>query len=479
MRSPELVSAAELAQSKNASLRLRDEITGRGLKYYIESYGCQMNDHDSEKLAGMLCEFGYVKAESKTAANIILFNTCCVREHAELRVFGNVGALKKLKDENPGLIIGVCGCMMQQKDVAEKLYKRFPYVDMVFGTNELHRLPVLLQAVLGGARQFSVREMDGEIAEGLPALRNSTFSASVNIIYGCNNYCTYCIVPYVRGRERSRSSASILTEIQELADAGYQEITLLGQNVNSYSGDGGEVDFPGLLYQAHRIDGIRRIRFMTSHPKDLSDGLIQAMAELPKVCKHIHLPVQSGSDRILAAMNRKYTRADYLRLVDALRERVPGIELTTDVIVGFPGETDADFSDTLSLMERVNYAAAYTFKYSPRKGTKAAQMPDQVPQEVREQRLKALNDTQAALLQEHNQKFVGQRGEVLVEGYDGRGQFMAFGKLSNFKMVYFPCETCAAGQFCQVEITQARNNSLIGKLVSAEEGVTHVASQSK
>ncbi len=479
MRSTVLVSATELAETKNASLRLRDEIAGRGLKYHIESYGCQMNDHDSEKLAGMLHEFGYEQAESKKTADIFLFNTCCVREHAELRVFGNVGALKKLKDENPGLIVVICGCMMQQKDVAEKLYKRFPYVDLIFGTHDLHRFPVLLEGVFRGDRQFSVREMDGEITEGLPVLRGSTFSASVNIIYGCNNYCTYCIVPYVRGRERSRASESIVKEIQELADAGYKEITMLGQNVNSYAGDEGKLDFPGLLYKVNDINGIRRVRFMTSHPKDLSDGLIQAMAELPKVCKHIHLPVQSGSDAILTAMNRRYTRAEYLNLVDALKSRVPGIELTTDMIVGFPGETDADFADTLSLMKQVNYAAAYTFKYSPRRGTKASQMLDQISKEVKEQRLKALNDLQASLQKKNNQKFLGLRGEVLVEGYDNRGEPMAFGKFSNFKMVYFPRGACTVGGLYEVEVNDTQNNSLIGRLIATGEGDTHVETKSK
>ena len=323
----------------------------------------------------MLHEFGYERAESKKTADIFLFNTCCVREHAELRVFGNVGALKKMKDENPGLIIAICGCMMQQKDVAEKLYKRFPYVDLIFGTHDLHRFPVLLEGVFRGERQFSVREMDGEITEGLPVLRESTFSASVNIIYGCNNYCTYCIVPYVRGRERSRGSESILKEIQELADAGYKEITLLGQNVNSYAGDGGKVDFPGLLHKVNRIDGIRRIRFMTSHPKDLSDGLIQAMAELPKVCNAYPF-ARSVRQRSYPCRHESqvHQAQSISTLWMRLGSRVPGIELTTDVIVGFPGETDADFADTLSLMKQVNYAAAYTFKYSPRRGTKAAQM---------------------------------------------------------------------------------------------------------
>lgn len=466
MREPVFVPPEDLAQSRAASLRLREALKGRLLRYYIESYGCQMNDHDSEKLAGMLCEAGFQPAPSKEEADFILFNTCCIREHAEKRVFGNVGALKKQKDENPALCIAVCGCMMQQKDVAARLYKRFPFVDMIFGTNELHRFPILLEEALSGKRVLSVTQSDGEIAEGLPVLRESRFSTNVTIMYGCDNFCTYCIVPYVRGRERSRRSDSILEEVQGLAKAGYQEITLLGQNVNSYQGDGGAMDFPALLHKLHPVEGISRIRFMTSHPKDLSPALIEAMGSLPKVCNHIHLPVQSGSTRILQAMNRRYTREKYLGLVDALRKRVDGIEITTDFIVGFPGETEADFQDTLRLVEEVGFSAAYTFMYSPREGTVAARMEDQIPEEIKKERLARLNEAIAATLQQHNAHFLGQEGEVLVEGYDRRGtQIMAFGKLPCFKMVYFPGDETMLGQLRRVRITATQANSLLGELL--------------
>lgn len=466
MRKPVFVSPEAIAQGRAAALRLRKALADRPLYYYIESYGCQMNDHDSEKLAGMLAEIGYRKAAGKEKADLILFNTCCVREHAEKRVFGNVGALKKQKDENPGLYVAVCGCMMQQAEVAERLYKRFPFVDMVFGTNELHRFPLLLEEVLGGRRVFAVSEGEGEIAEGLPVLRESGFSTNVTIMYGCDNFCTYCIVPYVRGRERSRTSESILREARELARAGYKEITLLGQNVNSYQGDGGEVDFSDLLRKVHRVEGIARIRFMTSHPKDLSPRLIDAMAELPKVCSHIHLPVQSGSSRVLAVMNRKYTREDYLALVAALRERVEGIEITTDIIVGFPGETEGDFLDTLSLAREAGFSAAYTFMYSPRQGTAAARMAGQVEEAVKKERLARLNEEIASILQKNNQRFLGRESEVLVEGCDRREtDRMAYGKLPCFKMVYFPGKEELMGSLCKVRIKAVQANSLVGERI--------------
>ncbi|MEG1547706.1 MAG: tRNA (N6-isopentenyl adenosine(37)-C2)-methylthiotransferase MiaB [Clostridia bacterium] len=459
------VPEAEIIQNDKIYSRLYDEINELALKYHIESYGCQMNDHDSEKLAGMLEKLGYTKAPSKNDADIIIFNTCCVREHAELRVFGNIGALKQQKDEKPGLMIGVCGCMMQQKDVAQKLYKRFPFVDFVFGTHELHRFPALFETAYSGERVFAVRDIEGEIAEGLPIIRAGTFSTSITIMYGCDNFCTYCVVPYVRGRERSRRPLDVLNEAQGLAMAGYKEITLLGQNVNSFKGDGLARDFPALLKLLNDESGIKRIRFMTSHPKDLSQSLVEALGTLERVCNHIHLPVQSGSSRVLAAMNRKYDREQYLSLVESLRQGVPGIEITTDVIVGFPGETDADYDDTLSLMCEAGFSAAYTFMYSKREGTKASLMPQQVPQDVKKQRLAGLNSLQAKLLHEGNHKYMGTTGEVLIEGCDQRNVPMAFGKLPNFKMVYFPGEDAMIGSIKAVKITDVQHNSLIGELI--------------
>lgn len=463
MQRHNLVPQEELLKSTQAAKRLHDDILSRGLTFYIESYGCQMNDHDAEKLAGMLQNCGYQKATEKFEADLILFNTCCVREHAELRVFGNIGALKKLKDEKPQLMIGVCGCMMQQEDVAQKLFKRFPFVDLVFGTHELYRFPVLLEAALNGERTFSVTQIDGEIAEGLPVERNGRFQTNVTIMYGCDNFCSYCIVPYVRGRERSRASSDILGEIESLAQAGFKEITLLGQNVNSYRGDGGKTSFAKLLHMANEVKGIERLRFMTSHPKDLSMELVHAMAECSKVCSHIHLPVQSGSDRILKRMNRGYTREKYLGLVNTLRENIKGIELTTDIIVGFPGETEEDFSDTLSLVREANFSAAYTFMYSPRNGTSAARMEEQIDKVVKKERLARLNELQAELLKKSNEKFLGMEGTVLVEGCDTRAVPMAYGKLENFKMVYFPGDETLLGQLKRVRITKTQSNSLFGE----------------
>lgn len=465
MRKDTAVPQGELESARLAAERINNNLDGRKPTYYIETYGCQMNEHDSEKIAGILERCGYVPAADKAAANIIFFNTCCVRDHAEKKVFGNIGALKKVKDENTSLIIGVCGCMMQQKEVADKLFKRFPYLDMVFGTNELHMLPNLLEKVLNGERIELVRQMDGEIAEGLPVKRIDSVSQFVTIMYGCNNFCSYCIVPYVRGRERSRSVESIVNEVKDLAANGVKEITLLGQNVNSYYSEDDNADFPALLRAVCKVDGIERVRFMTSHPKDLSDGLIAAMAEEEKVCPHIHLPVQSGSDRILKLMNRHYDRERYFTVVDKLKAAVPGVELTTDIIVGFPGETEEDFEATLDMVEKIGYSAAYTFKYSPRTGTKAATMDEQISEEVKKERLMRLNDTVAKGLKAGSGKYIGQEGEVLVEGCDHRGEPMAYGKLPCFKMVYFKGDESMIGSLRRVRITGITKNSLVGELI--------------
>jgi len=451
-----------LQEQQTITKALFEELSFRNLRYYIESYGCQMNSHDSEILAGMFEAMGFSAAANKEEADLILFNTCCVREHAEKRVFGNVGALKKQKDANPGLIIGVCGCMMQQPEVAKRLYKRYPFVNLVFGTHSLYELPALMQKVLQGERPFSLHETDGDVVEGLPVLRSAGVSTSVSIMYGCNNFCSYCIVPYVRGRERSRLPEQILDEVRELVSNGYSEITLLGQNVNSYGKDISGCTFAQLLGKLNEIQGLKRIRFMTSHPKDLSDELIESMAELPKVCNHIHLPVQSGSNRILKLMNRKYTREEYLLLVEKLRKRVPDVELTTDVIVGFPGETEEDFLETLDLMNTVGYAAAFTFMYSPRIGTVAARMEDQVDETIKKERLFRLNEVQEQQTRASNQRYVGYIGEVLVEGCDMRQEPMAYGKLSNFKMVYFPGNPDMIGDYCTIKVDKTQNNSLIG-----------------
>jgi tRNA-2-methylthio-N6-dimethylallyladenosine synthase len=391
-----------------------------------------------------------------------------VREHAELKVFGNIGALKALKDEKPGLIIAVGGCMMQQQAVADRLYKRFPFVDMVFGTHNMHRFPEMLKRVLEQERVFELVQGD-TTPEGLPITRKKGVSASVTIMYGCDNYCTYCIVPYVRGHERSRSMDNIEHEARDAVARGYSEIMLLGQNVNSFKAEGYDYAFAALLRRLDAIDGLRRIRFMTSHPKDVSDELITVISECKKVCHHIHLPVQSGSNGILKSMNRRYTREHYIALVNKVRACIPDIEFTTDIIVGFPGETEDDFNDTLALMDKVGFAAAFTFMYSPRSGTAAAKMEGQIPLDIKKARLRRLNELQARKTRENNEKYIGKRLEVLVEGCDMRETSMAFGKSGNFKMVYFPGTPDMIGSYAPVFVKKTKRNSLMGELIQEEK----------
>ncbi|MBQ1564574.1 MAG: tRNA (N6-isopentenyl adenosine(37)-C2)-methylthiotransferase MiaB [Clostridia bacterium] len=469
MKTNQFISQNELDEQKRIALALSKEIEPRGLTFFVETFGCQMNVRDSETIKGWLCEIGYTEAEDKESADFILFNTCCVRDHAEKRLMGNIGALKELKDARPGTIIGVCGCMMQQEGVAKKLLKRFPHVSLVFGTNVLHRFPSMLQSVLNGERIAVTDRADDAIAEGLPKMRDNLRSAFVNIMYGCDNYCSYCIVPYVRGRERSRRPEDVKREIVSLVSSGISEITLLGQNVNSYGNDGSTgMHFADLLRYVSDVPGLRRIRFMSSHPKDLNDDVIRAIAEIPNVCHHVHLPVQSGNNEILKRMNRRYTREHYLSIVQRLREAVPDIEFTTDIIVGFPGETEEAFNDTMSLVKEVGFAAAFTFAYSPRQGTVAARMEDQIPESVKKQRLSALNTLQAEKTVENNEKYIGHVGEVLVEGCDCRGEAtMLYGKYPNFKMVYFPGDPILLNRYVTVKVTKTNNNSLLGEMIHA------------
>lgn len=434
-----------------------------GYTYAIETFGCQMNVRDSEHAAGILEEAGFTRAESREKADCILFNTCCVRDHAEKRVFGNIGALREWKEERPARILGVFGCMMQQKAIAEKLYKRFPYVDIVFGTSMLSRLSEFLQEAACGSRVLATEEAGARIEENLPSVRSCLTNAFININFGCNNYCTYCIVPYVRGPERSRMPEAIIDEARALVSDGCEEITLLGQNVNSYGTDLGDIDFSALLEHVAAVDGLKRLRFMTSHPKDLSDRLIDTMAKLPQVCHHVHLPLQSGSNCILNAMNRRYTRERYLTIVEKLRAAMRDVEITTDIIVGFPGETEKDFADTLDMVSRVGFANTFTFKYSPRTGTKAAAMPEQVPEMVKKERLQRLNALQEQQVAMQNASYLGYTGAVLVEGVGGRGKPMAYGKYMNFKMVYFPGDTELIGRCVPVRVTGVRRNALTGE----------------
>ena len=441
--------------------------------YYIQTFGCQMNDHDSQVLAGMLEELGYAQANAPEEASIILLNTCCVRGNAENRLYGHLGNLKPLKEANPGLILGVCGCMVQQASEREKLENEYPYVDLVIGTHNIHRLPVLLSMVMQGQRVFEVWDENKEgIPEDLPILRPESHHALVTIMYGCNNFCSYCIVPHVRGRERSRKPEDILREIRNLADAGVSEITLLGQNVNSYGKDlEADIDFSRLLAMVNEVPGIKRIRFTTSHPKDLSPSLIQAMKNLEKVCEHLHLPVQSGSTLILQKMNRKYTREDYLNLVRSLREAIPDIALTTDIIVGFPGETEEDFLDTVSLVREVGYDGAFTFIYSPRIGTAAASYPDHVPEEEKKDRLYRLNEVVNAFAYEANKQLLGSIQEILVEGPSEKSAAIYQGRTGSNKLVHFELPatmTVKPGQELSLRIVEAKTWTLTGEVVEKD-----------
>ncbi len=433
-----------------------------GGRYEIVTYGCQMNARDSETLAGLLQQMGYEPARSREEATLILFNTCCVRDNAERRVFGNVGHLRARKREDPRLVVGVCGCMMQQDGAAERLLASAPFVDIVFGTGSLHRLPELLCQYLEEGRRQVLVETDARapIAEGLPAVRQSGVQAFVNIMFGCDNFCSYCIVPYVRGRERSREPRDILHEAEQLAKAGVKEITLLGQNVNSYRASDG-TGFPQLL---RLLDGVvPRIRFMTSHPKDLSDELISAMAELPSVCKQLHLPVQSGSDAVLERMNRRYTAEKYLALVEKLREAMPGIGLSTDIIVGFPGETEQDFEATMELDRLARYDSAYTFLYSKRRGTRAAEMPDQVPEEIMKERIYRLIAQQEKITAEKLAAFVGTEQQVLVEGASTRDKKAWMGRTDSGIAVNLTGKDIRPGDMLQVKIESAGANTLRGR----------------
>lgn len=439
---------------------------GKNRTYHIITYGCQMNVHDSEKLAGMLNAMGYVETQNVEEADLIIFNTCAVREHAESRVYGNIGPLKRLKDKKPELIIGVCGCMPQQLEVAQKLAKIFPFLDIIFGTKSLHRFPQLLyKAITTKKTVIDVAEDEDVVVEGIPTARRESVTAFVNIIYGCNNFCSYCIVPYVRGRERSRRPEEIIFEIQQLAANGVKEVTLLGQNVNSYGKDLPDgIPFYKLLEKVNAIEGIERIRFVTSHPKDLSDELIFAMRDLEKVCEHIHLPVQSGSTKILRQMNRHYTKEDYLRLVEKLRENIPDIAITTDIIVGFPGETEEDFDDTLDVVRKVEFDSAFTFIYSKRKGTKAAEMPNQVPDEVKHERFQRLVKLVEEIALKKNQQMLGKTYEILIDGYSKRNNLLV-GRTRTNKIVNVKCSNEFMYKFVNVKILEASRHWLYGEVI--------------
>lgn len=434
-------------------------------RFNILTLGCQMNERDSETLAGMLVQMGYEPVEDRNMADIAIINTCSVRDHADRRFFGMLGQLKKIKEKNPAFIVCVCGCMMQQQHIIDQIKEKYPWVDIIFGTHNIHRFPKLLGNVISEKeKQIEIWEDGGDIVEGLPSKRLYRHKAFVNIMFGCNNFCTYCIVPYTRGRERSRKPEDIVAEIKKLAADGVKEVTLLGQNVNSYKGEG-NVDFADLLRMIDKVDGIERIRFMTSHPKDLSDRLIDVYRSCEKVCSYFHLPMQSGNDNILKRMNRRYTSSDYLKLVEKLREARPDISLSTDIIVGFPGETEEEFRDTLKMVETVKFDSAFTFMYSVRKGTPAAEYEDQIPEEVKHERFDRLVETVNRCAIERNARFVGQVTPVLVEGLSKSDEGCVSGRNPQNKIVNFPGEESLTGTIVNVRIEEAGTFSLTGKMV--------------
>lgn len=433
---------------------------------HVHSYGCQQNVSDGEKIKGMLALMGYGFCDTPDEADIVIYNTCAVRENAEYRVFGNVGALKHKKRRNPNMLIGLCGCMMQQPHIAEKIKKSYTHVDFVFGTYVLQRLPEIMYSTLkNDKRVFDISEENNEIIEGVPIRRDKEYKAWLPIMYGCNNFCTYCIVPYVRGRERSRKSADIIAEFETLVQSGYKEITLLGQNVNSYGkGGGSEINFAELLRRLNQINGDFRIRFMSSHPKDASRELIDAIADCDKVCNHFHLPVQSGSDRILKLMNRCYTAESYMELIEYARSRIPDIAFTSDIIVGFPGETYEDFTRTVELVKKVRFDSIFSFVYSRRTGTKAALMDDPISDEEKTAWFKELLAVQKQIGIQKYKDCVGKTYKVLVDGEGKTGTEYMTGRNEGYMIIDFEGDKSLEGQFVEVLVTEALNWALLGRI---------------
>lgn len=436
---------------------------GRKLTYHIETFGCQMNAKDSEKLAGILEAAGYVSVASEQA-DFVLYNTCTVRENANTKVYGRIGYLGNLKSKNPDMRIALCGCMMQEPHVIEKIKKSYRFVDIVFGTHNIYMLAELIwRKICGEKRVFEVLDGTDKIVEELPSEHKYGFKAGVNIMYGCNNFCSYCIVPYVRGRERSRKPEDILAEVRKLADEGIVEVMLLGQNVNSYGKTlEHPMSFAQLLREVEKVDGIRRIRFMTSHPKDLSDELIEVMKGSKKICRHLHLPMQSGSTEILRRMNRKYTKDDYLTLVDKIKTAMPEVSLTTDIIVGFPGEREEDFLDTLDVVVKAGFDSAYTFLYSKRTGTPAATMENQVPDEVAKERFNRLLALVAEQSAARTAKHTGTVAEVLAEEQNEQDSTLLTGRLSNNLLVHFPGDVSLIGKLVPVKLLECKGFYYIG-----------------
>ncbi|MBN2260896.1 MAG: tRNA (N6-isopentenyl adenosine(37)-C2)-methylthiotransferase MiaB [Clostridiales bacterium] len=441
---------------------------GIKMKFHVITYGCQMNEHDSEKMIAMLKNMGYEAVDAYKDADLIVFNTCAVRENAELRVFGNLGHVNHLKKTKKNLIVVVSGCMMQQPHIVKEIKEKYKFVDIVFGTHNVHNFPKLIKNVLQNQKQvIEVWDSEGHIIEGLPYERKLGLKAYVNIMFGCNNFCTYCIVPYTRGRERSREKEHILQEIKKLADDGVREITLLGQNVNSY---GKTFDIPynfaDLLTDVSKIDGIKRIRFMTSHPKDLSDQLINVIAENKKVCEYVHLPIQTGSNSVLKRMNRKYTKENYMEIVNKLKDKIPNLTLSTDLIIGFPGETDADNDETIELIKEIEFDAAFTFIYSKREGTPAAKLEDSIPEDIQHLRFNKVLTVINNIIKEKNAKRLGNVYEVLVEGRANRDDSYLIGRSRENFLITFKGSDDLIGELVDVKITRPKNFSLEGEIIN-------------
>ncbi|PLR94794.1 tRNA (N6-isopentenyl adenosine(37)-C2)-methylthiotransferase MiaB [Bacillus sp. T33-2] len=463
----------EVAYHKDFEIPEEFRGMGEGRKFYIRTYGCQMNEHDTEVMAGIFMGLGYEPTDRAEDANVILLNTCAIRENAENKVFGELGHLKHLKTEKPDLLLGVCGCMSQEESVVNKILKTYQQVDMIFGTHNIHRLPnILNEAYMSKEMVVEVWSKEGDVIENLPKVRRGNIKAWVNIMYGCDKFCTYCIVPYTRGKERSRRPEEIIQEVRHLAAQGYQEITLLGQNVNAYGKDFKDIEYGlgDLMDEIRKID-IPRIRFTTSHPRDFDDHLIEVLAKGGNLMDHIHLPVQSGSTDVLKIMARKYTREQYLELVRKIKAAIPNVTLTTDIIVGYPNETEEQFEDTLSLYREVGYESAYTFIYSPREGTPAAKMQDNVPMEVKKQRLQRLNSLVNEMSAKAMKKYKGEIVEVLVEGESKNNPDVLAGYTSKNKLVNFIGPKTEIGKIVKVKITDAKTWSLNGEMVEELEPV--------
>lgn len=448
-------------------VRQKSKKLGRPLFAKVVTLGCQMNAHDSEKLEGMLDEMGYERTQEETEADFIIYNTCCVRENAELKVYGKLGWLKHYKKQNPNAVVALCGCMMQQDTVLETIRQKYRHVDLVFGTFNLYKLPELMKTrEESGCTVFDIWQENQEVVEDLPSIRHFPYKASVNIMFGCNNFCSYCIVPYVRGRERSRTPEDILAEVRKLAADGVKEVMLLGQNVNSYGKNlENPVSFAELLRMVNEVEGIERIRFMTSHPKDMSDELILAMKECDKVCKNLHLPFQSGSTEILKKMNRHYTKEGYLELVRKVREAMPEITLSTDIIVGFPGETEEDFQETLDVIRKARYCTAFTFIYSKRTGTPAAKMENQVPEDVVKDRFDRMLQVLNPIVHEVTEEQVGKVLPVLVEEVSKHDENILTGRTEQNTLVHFSGSKDLIGQMVPVKIIENKTFYVIGERI--------------